>query len=104
MRLRPQATLTFSDGLRGTSRSGPGLELVVEDDGPGFGSVDPDKIFEPFFTTKTTGTGLGLAYSRKVVDAHGGEIRARRDGALTRMLVLLPRQAEAGKLLAGEAS
>jgi signal transduction histidine kinase len=89
---------------RGTSRRVPGVMLCVEDDGPGFGATDPERIFEPFFTTKTTGTGLGLAYSRKVVDAHGGDIRAERLASCTRMTVVLPRQAEAGDTLAGEAS
>ncbi len=98
------AALDLTDSQRGTTRSAPGLVIAVEDDGPGFGDVDSERLFEPFFTTKNTGTGLGLAYSRKVVDAHGGEIRARRDGAITRMEILLPRQAEAGKQLAGEAS
>jgi signal transduction histidine kinase len=98
--------LAVSDPARGTARSVPGVEIRVEDDGPGFGDRDPEELFAPFFTTKTTGTGLGLAYSRKVVDAHGGQIRAERDATAgsTRMCVRLPRQAMAGKQLAGEAS
>ena len=104
VRLQDAPSVEVRDHGRGTSRRVPGVMLCVEDDGPGFGATDPERIFEPFFTTKTTGTGLGLAYSRKVVDAHGGDIRAERLTSCTRMTVVLPRQAEAGDALAGEAS
>jgi signal transduction histidine kinase len=102
--IRPDAVMEVADPRRGTTRSVPGVELTVRDDGPGFGDLAPEKLFQPFFTTKTTGTGLGLAYSRKVVDAHGGEIRAERDGGATCMRVLLPREDLASRALAGEAS
>ncbi len=83
----------------------PGLEIAVEDDGRGFGDVDVETLFRPFYTTKSAGTGLGLAISRKVVTAHGGEILAERDGAITRMRVLLPRDSAAGATAsAGEAT
>ena len=66
----------------GARRAADGaLELSVEDDGPGIpGHVLPN-LFRPFTTTKAQGTGLGLALCRKIVEAHGGEIRADR-GAL----------------------
>ncbi len=104
--LEDHARLELIDPDRGVRRGVPGVEIRVEDDGPGFGDRDPEQLFAPFFTTKTTGTGLGLAYSRKVVEAHGGQIRAERDhtAGVTRMRVLLPREAMAGKQLAGEAS
>jgi K+-sensing histidine kinase KdpD len=35
-----------------------------------------DRIFETFYTTKTTGTGMGLAISRGIIEEHGGRIGA----------------------------
>lgn len=104
VRLRAAGALAIPDPVGGGLRTAPGVVLCVEDDGPGFGAQDAERIFEPFYSTKTTGTGLGLSYCRKVVDAHGGDIRALRDGAITRLEVLLPREATAGRTLAGEAS
>ncbi len=52
------------------------VELTVEDDGPGLSKEGPDRLFEPFYSTKPTGTGLGLAVSRAIVQAHGGSLEA----------------------------
>jgi PAS domain S-box-containing protein len=56
--------------------SQPAVEIVVEDNGPGFNDTALHKAFEPFFTTKSAGTGLGLAIVRRIVEAHGGRIEA----------------------------
>ncbi len=48
--------------------------LEVEDDGPGLHPHVIDRVFEPLVTGKDTGTGLGLALCRVIVEAHGGEI------------------------------
>ena len=50
--------------------------IVVEDDGPGIPPSIEDQLFNPFATTKCTGSGLGLAFTKKVVEAHGGSIEA----------------------------
>ena len=50
--------------------------LEVEDDGPGLHPQVIDRVFEPLVTGKATGTGLGLALCRVIVEAHGGEITA----------------------------
>ncbi len=54
------------------------LRLAVEDQGPGVNEADTRRIFEPFFTTRASGAGLGLAVVKRVVEAHGGEIRVGR--------------------------
>jgi signal transduction histidine kinase len=51
--------------------------IAVRDDGSGISTEDQQRIFNPFFTTKTRGTGLGLAFSKKVVKEHGGDINVR---------------------------
>jgi len=52
--------------------AGAGIEIDVEDDGPGFGEDLP--VFDAFFTTKSHGTGLGLAIVHRIVADHGGTI------------------------------
>ena len=53
------------------------VELEVSDDGPGIPEDMLAHVFEPYTTTKSKGTGLGLAIVRKIVDEHGGAVRAR---------------------------
>jgi len=49
----------------------------VEDDGSGIPEEVRDRIFEPLFSTKEAGTGLGLTISRRIVEAHRGELEIR---------------------------
>ncbi len=66
-----------SDGSEG---SRAGVEIVVSDDGPGIPRGAEERIFEPFYTSKARGTGLGLATAKRIVEAHGGEIRLASSG------------------------
>jgi two-component system, NtrC family, sensor histidine kinase HydH len=52
------------------------VRLEVRDTGVGMSREQVEKMFEPLFTTKARGIGLGLAVSRSLVQANGGQISA----------------------------
>ena len=52
------------------------LVLELQDNGPGFPAKLLDRIFEPYVTTKTSGSGLGLPISRRIIEENGGTMRA----------------------------
>jgi nitrogen fixation/metabolism regulation signal transduction histidine kinase len=59
-----------------------GVDLIVEDDGPGVPESSRERVFDPYFTTKAEGTGLGLAIVKKIVVEHNGAIAVRESDAL----------------------
>jgi PAS domain S-box-containing protein len=66
------------------------VEVWVEDEGPGL--ADTGNLFVPFFTTKPQGSGIGLALSRQIAEAHGGSLRLenRPEGRGCRARLKLP--------------
>lgn len=69
------------------------LEVIIEDNGPGFPDEARDKLLEPYVTTREKGTGLGLAIVNRVIVDHGGKItlQSRPDGARgARVCIVLP--------------
>ncbi|HXC77629.1 MAG TPA: ATP-binding protein [Candidatus Acidoferrum sp.] len=66
------------------------LEAWVENDGPEIAPVDLDRIFETFWTRRARGSGLGLAICKRVVEAHGGTIRAENRRRGPRFTFTLP--------------
>jgi signal transduction histidine kinase len=67
------------------------VTIAVEDDGPGVPEDVRTTIFDPFYTSKRHGTGLGLAVTRSIIEAHSGTIRCDpRDGGGTRFTISLP--------------
>jgi len=61
------------------------IEVDVSDSGPGLEAGAEERIFDAFYTTKPDGTGLGLAMSRGILEAHGGRLWAapNADGGAT---------------------
>jgi len=93
-----------SDGMvRIAARRQPDrITVIVDDEGPGIRADDPERIFERFYTDRPEGetfgqnSGLGLAITRQIVEAHRGTIKAenrrRPDGSVAgaRFTVTLP--------------
>lgn len=80
--------LEVSVRRRGSDR----VVIAVEDNGPGIPEARKDRLFKPFVTDKPHGTGLGLAVTRDIIEAHGGSIAvmAGRDGRGARVEMALP--------------
>ncbi|MHB8872091.1 MAG: GAF domain-containing protein [Myxococcaceae bacterium] len=77
------------DGPRGVV-----ARIELSDNGPGMSSEARAHLFEPFFTTKATGTGLGLALVKRIIDDHRGEVVVTSEpGSGTTFTLRLPLQA-----------
>jgi len=68
------------------------LELRILDEGAGLDAVQRERIFEPFYTTKSKGTGLGMAISQRIIEAHGGCISIGEPTCGTEIIIELPRR------------
>jgi two-component system nitrogen regulation sensor histidine kinase NtrY len=81
---KPQVTLTWAV-------EDQNVEITIDDNG--LGLLNPSNAFVPFYTTKPSGSGIGLALSRQIVEAHGGSIElSNRNGKRgCRVQVRLPR-------------
>jgi|GEM_PF-2156540 PAS domain S-box-containing protein len=79
-------TLTIS-----AYREGDYFVMKISDTGAGIPKEVLDKLFTPFFTTKAKGMGLGLAVSKKLVEAHGGSINVESEvGKGTTFTIKIP--------------
>src|SRR6476659_1325995 len=74
----------------GWREAGDCVEVMVEDEGPGI--MNPTNLFVPFFTTKPEGSGIGLALSRQIAEAHGGSLSLtnRQNARGARAVLRLP--------------
>jgi signal transduction histidine kinase len=73
-----------------------GVEIAVEDDGPGIPAAERERIFEPFYrlpgaSERNGGVGLGLALVKSITERHGGSVRCEaRDGGGSCFVITLP--------------
>jgi signal transduction histidine kinase len=88
---------TDSDIEIGARKDGDSLLFWVKDDGPGIPAADHKRIFEKFARLKTrgehrpSGLGIGLAFCRMAVQAHGGKIWVEsEEGKGSRFIIALP--------------
>ncbi|MBI5739353.1 MAG: HAMP domain-containing protein [Nitrospirae bacterium] len=71
------------------------LSLSIDDTGTGVSEEQVSKIFEPFFTTKSRGLGLGLSFTKRIIEEHGGKISfERKDTKGSRVTIILPVEKE----------
>jgi signal transduction histidine kinase len=78
------------------NRAEGGVELSIQDSGPGVGPDDLERIFDRFYRADPSrqrdgGSGLGLAIAKSIVEMHGGQIRATSaPGEGLTIIILLP--------------
>jgi signal transduction histidine kinase len=85
-----KATVTVRTALTRT-RQATGVTLSVEDAGMGMSARTRERAMDDFYTTKATGSGLGLAFVRRVAEAHGGDVSLwSKEGAGTTVRLFLP--------------
>ena len=80
----------------------PSITLSLIDTGKGMSAETVSKVFRPFFTTRPGGTGLGLPTTRRILQAHGGDITLQSEpdkGTMftIRLPTLPPERTEPGK-------
>jgi signal transduction histidine kinase len=81
----------------GENLAGTEVWLRIRDNGPGIPTEAATRIFDPFYTSKQSGTGLGLSITRKLVEAHGGEIELTADiDQGTEFVVTFPKDGNGG--------
>jgi nitrogen fixation/metabolism regulation signal transduction histidine kinase len=66
-----------------------GINITIEDDGPGFSQYALEHALDPYYTTRESGNGLGLAIVYKIILEHGGQVNLSNsekfNGALVRV-------------------
>jgi PAS domain S-box-containing protein len=87
-----------------TTRQRKMIRLSIADTGKGVDAATRDRIFDPFFTTKAvgSGTGIGLSYSRGIIEAHGGTIAIADADVGTNFVITLPMKGVATEATASE--
>jgi signal transduction histidine kinase len=75
------------------------FEMKVRNHGPVIREEEQQRIFSPFFTSKKCGTGIGLTFSKKIVESHNGSISVHSDDEGTTFAVWLPLNQQASPIM-----
>jgi C4-dicarboxylate-specific signal transduction histidine kinase len=85
---KPHLEVTTSDIVENGQKW---IDLAVADNGPGLPQGFGERWYEPYTSSKARGTGLGLAVAKKIIEEHGGAIRAEnRAGGGAVFILRLP--------------
>ena len=90
MQAMPRGGRLFVDARLDELASAPAVLIVIADTGPGVPPEVRERIWQPFFTTKATGTGLGLAVVKRIVEGHGGRALLAKSPSGAAFHLLLP--------------
>lgn len=82
--------VTIRSSLESGRNGGGSVVLSVSNTGPGIEPDQVDRIFGLFYTTKPSGTGVGLAVARRLVEAQGGRLNVTSQPADTTFRISLP--------------
>jgi signal transduction histidine kinase len=83
--------VTLGTRLETCDGAGANAALLVTDTGPGIDAASRKRIFDLFYTTKASGTGIGLATAKRLVEQQGGTISVQSEpGAGTAFMIRLP--------------
>ncbi|MFB9947939.1 PAS domain S-box protein [Rhizobium puerariae] len=77
MKDSPRKQLTVSTRSNGANE----IVVQVDDTGPGISEEIASQLFNPFVTTKAGGMGIGLSISKRIIEAHGGDISVTKNSA-----------------------
>ena len=95
-----EGKITIEAGLRGEDGRASEVEIAVVDTGQGIAPENLHRIFRPFYTTKQGGTGLGLSLCSRIIDAHGGTLKAESEPQKgSRFSIRLPLRSVAEELV-----
>ncbi len=92
-------TIGMCEPVRPEGKEGhlPCVRFYIDDTGQGIAADVLPKIFDPFFTTRASGSGLGLAVVKKIVEQHGADIVVESvPGKGTRFTLVWPMAGEKG--------